>query len=179
MALERNKNKFWHDGMDSIHLIRENLERSEAIALSRIEEMRDHCMTPPCTVGGCHTLWILGHLAYIEGLVICHFMLGNVNPLADWKDMFDEADISSDINQFVPFDRALSECRAIRSSTLSLLESYNEQRLNQTSAKSPDGAEDLFGTHRRCFQYCADHWLMHRGQLADSRCAAGKERMWY
>ena len=165
--------------MDSIHLIRENLRRSETIVLSRIEDMRDHCMTPPSSAGGCHTLWILGHLAYIEGLVVSDFMLGKSNPLAGWKDMFDGAEISSDIEHFVPFDLALEECRAIRASTSSLLESFDERGLDHASANAPNGAEELFGTYRRCFQYSADHWLMHRGQLADARCAAGLERMWY
>jgi hypothetical protein len=36
----------------------------------------------------------------------------------------------------------------------------------------------LFGTYRRCLQYAADHWYMHRGQLADARRTAGLERMW-
>ena len=165
--------------MDSIELIRENLRRSEAIVLSRIEDMRDHCVTPPNSRGGCHTLWILGHLAYIEGLVVYEFMLGKSNPLADWKGMFDGDIISTDIDQFLPFDRVLSECRDMRASTLSLLESYNEQDLNQVSAAAPNSASELFGTHRRCFQYSSDHWLMHRGQLADARCAAGIEKMWY
>ena len=165
--------------MDSIHLIRENLQRSESIVLSRIEDMRDHCMTPPSSGGGCHTLWILGHLAYIEGLVIFKFMLGNENPFAKWKDMFDGTVVSNDIDHFVPFDHALAECRAIRASTLSLLESYDERDLDHRSEETPTGADELFGTYRHCFQYSADHWLMHRGQLADARCAAGKERMWY
>ena len=93
--------------------------------------------------------------------------------------MFDGADVSNDLDQLLPFDRVLSECRGIRASTLSLLESYSEQDLDQASAEAPAGADELFGTHRRCFQYSADHWLMHRGQLADARCAAGKDRMWY
>ena len=50
---------------------------------------------------------------------------------------------------------------------------------NIPNAKDAQGVELLFGTYRRCFQYAADHWFMHRGQLADARCAAGVERMWY
>lgn len=136
-------------------------------------------MTPSSSGGGCHTLWILGHLAYIEGLVIFDFMLGKSNPVADWKDMFDGDEVSSDIEHFVPFDRALAECRSIRASTLSFLASFDERNLDQASANVPNGTDELFGTYRRCFQYAADHWLMHRGQLADARCAAGLERMWY
>jgi len=40
------------------------------------------------------------------------------------------------------------------------------------------GYEDTFGTYRLCLQYVADHWYMHRGQLADARRAAGLARMW-
>ncbi len=59
--------------MDTIHLISENLAQSEQIVLSRIEEMREHCLVPPSSRGGCHTLWVLGHLAYIERLVVHQF----------------------------------------------------------------------------------------------------------
>ena len=165
--------------MQSIHLIRENLQRSEDIVLSRIEEMRDHCVVAPTPRGGCHTLWVLGHLAYIEALLIRKFMLGESNPLADWEEMFDGWDVSGDVEHFVPFDRALAECRATRASTISLLDSLDEDDLDQTSANVPDKVDELFGTYRRCFQYAADHWFMHRGQLADARRAAGLERMWY
>ena len=165
--------------MDSIDLIRENLKRSETIVLSRIEDMRDHCMVRPSLDGGYHTLWILGLLAYIEGLVTFHFMLGKPNPLADWEDMFDGPKVSGKKEDFVPFDCALVECHAIRASTLSLLDSFDEKDLDQASANGPKSAIEYFGTYRRCFQYSADHWLMHRGQLADARYASGVEQMWY
>ena len=67
--------------MESIDLIRENLKRSEEIVLARIEEMRHHGMVWPTPRGGCHTLWILGHLAFIESQVIQEFMLGRRNDM--------------------------------------------------------------------------------------------------
>ena len=170
--------------MLSIDLIRENLKRSEDIVLARVEDMREHCVVFPNPKGGCHTLWILGHLAYIECLVIHSFMLGEPNPLADWKEVFDTDKISGDEEHFPPFDRVLDECRRVRASTVSLLDSLDEGDLDKSSEEIPNaedkkGVELLFGTFRRCFQYASDHWLMHRGQLADARCAAGLERMWY
>ena len=165
--------------MQSIHLIRENLQRSEDIVLARIEDMREHCVVFPTPTGGCHTLWVLGHLAYIEALLIRKFMLGEANPLADWEEMFDGYEVSGDIEHFVPFDRALAECRATRASTVALLDSLDEDDLDQPSANVPDVVDELFGTYRKCFQYASDHWFMHRGQLADARRAAGLERMWY
>lgn len=165
--------------MDSIDLIRDNLVRSEDIVLSRIEDMREHCLVFPTSAGGCHTLWILGHLAYIEALVIDVFMRGETNPLAQWETMFDGDEVSSRADDYVTFEVALTECRTRRHATRKLLESITERDLDQPSAQAPSGTQDLFGTFRHCFQYVADHWFMHRGQLADARRAAGRDRMWY
>jgi len=165
--------------MESIDLIRENLRRSEEIVLARIEGMREHGLVFPTPRGGCHTLWVLGHLAYIEGLVVRDFMMGEPNPLADWAEPFDGADVDGDPGRFPPFDEVLRACRAIRAATLALLDTLNEEDLDRASANAPEGADELFSTWRRCLQYTADHWFMHRGQLADARSAAGPDRMWF
>ena len=165
--------------MESRQLIRENLERSEEIVLSRIEDMRAYSLVFPTPNGGCHTLWVLGHLAYIEGLVIHQFMLGETNPLEEWAAVFDGAEVSGDSDVFPDFDTVLGECRAMRSKTRAVLDRLSEESLDRAARACPEGAEELFGTYRRCLQSCADHWFMHRGQLADARRAAGLERMWY
>ena len=105
-------------------------------------------------------------------------MLGEANPLADWEEVFDGADVSGDIGRFPPFDQVLARCREVRESTLALLASLSVEDLDQVSARVPAGFEDTFGTHRLCLQYVADHWYMHRGQLADARRAAGLGRIW-
>lgn len=164
--------------MQSIDLIRDNLKTSRDRVLARVEEMREHCVVFPTPNGGCHTLWTLGHLAYTEALVVRRFMLGEGNPLAEWEETFDGAHTSGDISQFPPFDEVLAKCREVRESTVALLESLSEEDLDKKGAKVPVGFEDTFGTYRLCLQYVADHWYMHRGQLADARRAAGLERMW-
>jgi len=164
--------------MESIDLIRRNLEKSRDLVLSRIEDMREHCVVFPTPRGGGHTLWVLGHLAYIEGQVVREFMLGEENPLAGWEEPFDGADVSGDIREYPPFDEVLARCREARESTLGLIASFSEPDLDAASAKGPEGFEDLFGTYRLCLQFVADHWYMHRGQLADARRAAGLVRMW-
>ena len=164
--------------MQSIDLIRGNLTKSEKRVLARVEEMSDHCLVFPTPKGGGHTLWVLGHLAYIEALVIRGFMLGETNPLADWEEIFDGADTTGDISRYPPFEQVLSMCREMRGSTVALLDSLTEADLDQVSAKSPKGYDDTFDTYRLCLQFVADHWYMHRGQLADARRAAGLERMW-
>jgi uncharacterized damage-inducible protein DinB len=164
--------------MQSIDLIRDNLKKSRDRVLLRVEEMREHCVVFPTRNGGGHTLWTLGHLAYIETLIVRTFMLGEANPLADWEETFDGADTSGDVSQFPPFDEVLARCREVRESTVALLDSLSEHDLDKVSAKVPEGFEDTFGTYRLCLQHVADHWYMHRGQLADARRAAGLERMW-
>jgi hypothetical protein len=132
----------------------------------------------PTPRGGAHTLWVLGHLAYIEDLVIHRFMLGHANTLASWEPVFDGDDVSSDVSVFPPFDEVLATCREVRASTLALVGTFAEHTLDLPSAHVPPGYDDTFGTYRQCLQYTADHWYMHRGHLADARRAAGVARMW-
>lgn len=165
--------------MQSIDLIRDNLRKSTDRVLARVEDMREHCLVSPTRRGGGHTLWVLGHLAYTEGLVIRKFMLAEPNPLADWEETFDGAEVSQDARRYPPFDDVLGKCRAMREQTASLLDSLSESDLDEVSTGAPEGHEEMFGTYRHCLQFVADHWYMHRGQLADARRAAGLERMWF
>jgi len=164
--------------MQSRELIRDNLEKSAERVLAHVEEMRQHALVAPTPRGGCHTLWVLGHLAYIEALVVQRFMLGRPNPLAAWERIFDDADPSPIPSDYPPFDEALAACRDVRRSTLALLDTLSEPELDEPAVLVPRGWEGTFGTHRLCLQYVADHWYMHRGQLADARRAAGLSRMW-
>jgi hypothetical protein len=163
--------------MDSIDLIRENLRRSQELVLQRVEEMRPHATVFPTLNGGAHTLWVLGHLAFIESLVVHRFMRGEANPLAHWEASFDGPDVSGDVDAFPPFDDVLTTCRAVRAQTLAFADMLTEADIDRPSAVVPAGWEATFGTYRLCLQYTADHWYMHRGQLADARRAAGLARM--
>jgi hypothetical protein len=72
--------------MQSIDLIRDNLHKSARRVLTRIEQMEEHSVVFPTPNGGCHTMWVLGHLAYIEALVVRTFMLGEPNPRESWQE---------------------------------------------------------------------------------------------
>ncbi len=164
--------------MQSIDLIRDNLKKSTERVLAKVEDMRDHGVVFPTPNGGGHTIWVLGHLAYIEALVIREFMLGESNPLAEWKSVFDGSDTTGEATDYPPFDEVLSACREMREWTTARLDSLSEDDLDEASANTPEGFEDTFGTYRLCLQFVADHWYMHRGQMADARRAAGLHRMW-
>ena len=164
--------------MQSIELIRDNLTKSAERVLARVEDMKAHGTVFPTPRGGGHTLWVLGHLAYVEALVVREFMLAEPNPLAEYKELFDGAHVTDDASRYPPFERVLAGCREMRRSTVELVDTLTEDDLSKTSTGAPKGYEDFFGTYRLCLQYAADHWYMHRGQLADARRAAGLERMW-
>ena len=55
--------------MQSKDLIRDNLKKSAEKVLAHIEDMREVAVVFPTPQGGCHTLWVIGHLAYIEALL--------------------------------------------------------------------------------------------------------------
>lgn len=96
--------------MRSIDLIRDNLIRSRDRVLARVEEMGDHSLVFPTPSGGGHTLWVLGHLAYIESLVTRGYMLGEPNPLAAWEKPFDELEPTGDQSRYPPFAEVLAAC---------------------------------------------------------------------
>ena len=164
--------------MDSIDLLRDNLHKSTQRVLEKIEDMRDHALVPPTPNGGAHTLWVLGHLAFIEGQVVHHFLQGQPNPMAHWEDPFDGADVPAEPDRYPPFAEVLATCRDMRARTLALLDTLTEDDLDRTAAACPKGWEETFGTYRLCLQMVSDHWYMHRGQLADARRAADLDRMW-
>ncbi len=163
--------------MQSIDLIRDNLAKSTDRVLTGIEELRDSATVFPTPNGGCHALWLIGHLAYSEQQIIRGMMLGEANPLAEWKELFGHgAEPTSDAGKYPPFEEVLTECRKVRESTTKLLDSFSEDDLDRASADAPEGYENTFGTYRLCLQFTADHWYMHRGQLADARRSAGLDR---
>ncbi|MEZ6197602.1 MAG: DinB family protein [Planctomycetota bacterium] len=165
--------------MESIELIRGNLRKSRDIVLSKIEAMREHGLVFPTPRGGSHTIWVLGHLAYIEGLVVTRFAMGEDHPRPEWKEIFDGGEVPADPTAFPGFDETLAVCRAAREETIARLDGFSEADLDRPSPGCPAGVEDTFGTWRHCFQFVADHWYMHRGQLADARRAAAIDRMWF
>ena len=164
--------------MNSIDHGRDNLKKSTDRVITRVGEMREHCMVFPTPKGGGHTLWVLGHLAYIEALVIRGFMLSEPNSLGKWGGLFDGSDTTGDVSRNPPFDEVLATCREKRERTVAVLDSLCEDDLDKVSANARRGHEETFGTYRLCLQFFADHWYMHRDQLADARRAAGLERMW-
>ncbi|MEM7233373.1 MAG: DinB family protein [Planctomycetota bacterium] len=159
--------------MKAIELIRGNLERSRNRVLGKIEDMREQSLVFPTPNGGCHTRWLLGHLAHSENQIVQVMMLGKENEIAEWGELFGMKTDPSPDAAYPEFDRVLEAARSVRESTIALVDTLSEEDLDRASVNCPEGREAAFGTYGLCLQFAADHWLMHRGQMADARRAAG------
>src|SRR5260370_13465655 len=65
-------------------------------------------LTFPTEEGGCHPLWVLGHLAFVEGLAY-QILAGGENPAGDWATLFGPDTIPTDDVAQYP---AIKEVRA-------------------------------------------------------------------
>lgn len=163
--------------MQSKELLKMTLEMSRAMVLQLIEDMQDAPLTFPTPNGGCHPLWVLGNVTLAEGTFIREYILGESNPVGEWKDIFGAGtEPVADATKYPSFHEVMAKSHEVRQGTVALLDSLNEEDLDKPS-KAPAKRQAYFGTARQCFLMTALHWMMHRGQVADARRAAGRERI--
>jgi uncharacterized damage-inducible protein DinB len=142
--------------------------------LSVIDEMSAAATTFPTANGGCHPLWVLGHLALVEGMIPA-VLFGEKNPVADWQQYFGESsEPVADASAYPPFADVRERYRQLREQNLKLLESLSEADLDKPTKAPPKGREQEFATYGRSFLALALHQMMHRGNVTDARRASGR-----
>jgi uncharacterized damage-inducible protein DinB len=147
---------------------------SNGAVLSVIEEMSDAATTFPTPNGGCHSLWVLGHLTLVEGMIPAVFF-GDKNPAAEWQHYFGEnSEPVADPSAYPPFAEVREKYRQLREQNLKLLESMSEADLDKPTKAPPKEREQEFATYGRSFLTLALHQAMHRGNVTDARRAAGR-----
>jgi len=157
--------------------LRMQLKLARASTLQLLEDMRDAPLVFPTPRGGCHPLWILGNLALSEALFLHEWILGEANPLARWDAVFGPGvEPVADASVYPTFDEVMVEVDAVRARVMEALEACTEADLDAPSF-APSEMAKFFGTRRQVFLTMANHWLVHRGQVADARRAAGRERI--
>ena len=160
--------------MDTKSFIRNNLELSTKNVLSKFEGLEAAETTFPTANGGCHPLWILGHLAQAEGEIIHSTMLGEQSPVAELDDLFKGGtEPQADTSIYPARDELMAKCKMVRDKTMAMLDSMSEEELDMPSKMVPEGLEAEFGTRRECFQFISNHWWMHRAHLTDAKRSAG------
>jgi hypothetical protein len=150
------------------------LTASNGALLSVLDEMSDAPTTFPTPNGGCHPLWVLGHLAVVEGM-IPEVLFGDKNPVAEWQQYFGESsEPVGDPGVYPPFAEVRNKYQQLRERNLRLLESLSEDDLNKPTKTPPKGREQEFATYGRTFLVLALHQMMHRSHVTDAKRAAGR-----
>ena len=131
-------------------------------------------LTQPTPRGGCHPLWVLGHVTLVEGS-IRQILFDEPNPVASWADVFGAGtEAVENAGQYPPFEVVRARFTALRSETMSLLESLSDEDLSKPTMSPPKGFEREYSTYGQTFMGVAVHALAHRGQVADAIRAAGR-----
>src|SRR5262245_51328694 len=114
---------------------------SDRVVLRAIDEMRDSPTTFPTPNGGCHPLWVLGHLTLVEGS-IPGVLFGEPNPVAEWQPLFGkDSQPVSDRAAYPPFAEVRARYVQLRESNLKLLQSLSEADLDKPTKAPPKGLE--------------------------------------
>lgn len=105
-------------------------------------------------------------------------MRGIPNPVDQLKSLFGGGSTPDpEGNSYPTYDELLAKVAGLRQETMAWLEPLSESDLDQASKIVPPGFGPFFGTWRSCLLMQAMNWMNHRGQLADCRRSAGRERM--
>ena len=145
---------------------------SNRALLNVIDEMSGAATTFPTPQGGCHPLWVLGHLALVEGMIPAA-LLGEPNAAADWAPLFGEnSEPVADPAAYPTFAEVRAKYVQMRERNLQLLDALSESDLDKPALAPPKGREQEFATYGRSFLVLALHQMIHRGHVTDARRAA-------
>jgi uncharacterized damage-inducible protein DinB len=166
--------QFQEEKMHTKDAIKFALTVSNGAVLSVIDEMSGAAMTFPTPNGGCHPLWVLGHLTLIEGLIPA-VLFGDKNPAAEWQQHFGEnSEPVADARAYPPFAEVREKYLLLREQNVKLLDSLSEADLDKPTKAPPKGREREFATYGQSFLVLALHQTMHRGNVTDARRATGR-----
>lgn len=149
-------------------------QQAYALTMPLLEDLRTAPLVPPMP-GGNHAHWVLGHLLVSEGNFLT-MMRGGEHPFATLQTQFGGKSTPDATGaSYRSFDELLAELKTQHQAIMSFLETLTEADLDRSSSSCPPGFEGFFGTWRHVLLMRPMHWMTHRGQLADSRRAAGRE----
>ena len=147
---------------------------SNRAVLSVIDKMSDAATTFPTPKGGCHPLWVLGHLTMVEGMIPM-VLYGEKNPVAEWQNYFGEnSEPIADAGAYPSFAAVREKYLELRERNLRLLESLSDEDLDKPTQAPPKGREQEFATFGRSFLVLALHQMLHRSHVTDALRAAGR-----
>jgi hypothetical protein len=154
--------------------IRYALNMADQATMRSLATIEDAPLTFPTANGGCHPLWVMGHLAFVEG--VTHEMLGGgANPVAHWAEIFGQDTVpAAEAAQYPAFAKVRDKYMQLRYRNLQLLDSMTEADLDKPTPWQPKGLEEHFATFGRAFLTIALHQMAHRAHISDAIRAAGR-----
>src|ERR1700716_1301280 len=145
----RNKSGKATPGGKKMHTkdaIKSALTVSSGAVLSVIDEMSGAATTFPTPKGGCHPLWVLGHLTLVEGSIPA-VLFGDKNPAAEWQQYFGEnSEPVADARAYPPFAEVREKYLLLREQNVKLLDSLSEADLDKPTKAPPKRREGEFAT---------------------------------
>ena len=154
--------------------IRFSLDLAEDAVLKSLATIDDAPLTFPTGKGGCHPLWVLGHLAFVEGLAY-EILAGKQNPAGEWAALFgQDSTATNNVAQYPPLEDVVAKYMQLRRKNLQLLDSLSEIDLDKRTPWQPKGVEEHFATYGKALLTLALHQMAHRGQITDAIRSAGR-----
>ena len=154
--------------------IRYALGLADGAFLPAIDAMADAPLTYPTSNGGCHPLWVIGHLAVVEGMLTAMLTHGD-NPVQQWEPLFSQDSVAAaDASRYPTFEQVRATFHDLRRDNLKRLDAMTEVDLDRATPWQPRGLEEHFSTVGRALLTVALHQTMHRGQVTDAIRASGR-----
>ena len=154
--------------------IRFSLNLAEQAMFKSLEKILDIPLTFPTEEGGCHPLWVLGHLAFVEGLAY-EMLAGGENPCAEWAGLFAPDSIPTDeVGKYPAIEKVRARYLDLREMNLQFLDSLSDADLDKPTPWQPKGVEEHFATYGKALLTVALHQMAHRGQITDAIRSAGR-----
>src|SRR4051812_1030963 len=159
--------------MKALELIHWALSFTDAGMARLVADMRDKPLTQPTPVGGNHPVWVLGHVAFVEGSAR-NILFGEPNPLESWAPLFGMgSQPSTDPKVYPSFDELLKTCRDLRAKNLQQRAQIGEAGLDAKPVNIPPGFEDEMTSVGRTYLLLPLHQNVHYGEFCDARRTAG------
>ncbi|NOY43435.1 MAG: DinB family protein [Planctomycetes bacterium] len=160
--------------MKATDYIKTEMGMSMAWVSGLMADIADVPLTAPTPNGGNHPWWTIGHLVYSESNILRCYVLGEENPLVEWKDIFGiGSQPSADGAGYPPMSELLEKFESVRAETLAYVDSITDADLDKAS-HAPEESAEYFGTIGKCLAILTTHLAFHGGQIADARRAAGR-----
>lgn len=159
--------------MTTKEAIRYALGLADGASLPAIDRMAGAPLTYPTPNGGCHPLWVVGHLAVVEGMLTA-MLTDGASPTSHWEPLFgQDSETTAEAARYPTYDEVRATFRSLRRANVERLETMTEADLDRPTPWQPTGLEAHFDTVGKALLTVALHQTMHRGQVTDAIRAAG------